>query len=272
MLNLGLSVSEPWYLLSWDSMENLVHLSNRWLRLPVRAFQVLLAALLPGKVRAGPFKGVVFPKNWIGSALLPKLIGTYEQEISGKLKDLILDSRVDAFVDIGCAGGYYLAVAASLRKDLELYGVDSSSEVVDTLAEVSSIYGRVIDFKNKFAGVEDVLAACRRHRHPLFVVDIEGGEFELFRNLKSLDLEISQAVFVIEVHEYLDPSWRESLGFLEASHLVRITPFGGYYLHELGGGVGRMLGFLMRHELRHPKTSYLIAIPKDMSSLYGAAR
>lgn len=252
-------------------MKNIVHLSNPWLRLPVRAFQIVLSAFLPGKVRGGAFEGVLFPKNWIGSALLPKLMGTYEREISKDLKELILDAKIDALIDVGCAGGYYLAVAAYLRKDLQLYGVDASSKVSDTIGEVSSIYGRKIEFKKKFADAEDVLNACVCYRHPLFIVDIEGGEFALFEDLKSSGPLMSQAVFLVEVHEYLNPLWRESFEFLEKTHFVQVAEFGRYYLDEFEGFWERFFGILMRHELRHPKTAYLIARPKSMFGADSAA-
>jgi len=44
-----------------------------------------------GIVLDGPFKGMIYPKNEsFGSAFFPKILGTYEKEISSVIDDLLV--------------------------------------------------------------------------------------------------------------------------------------------------------------------------------------
>src|SRR6478672_6897407 len=74
-----------------------------------------LMKIAPGLVvQHGPFKGMKYPGvNSVGSALIPKLLGSYERELH-PLIDSICAGQYDQVVDIGCAEGYY-AVGLAMR-------------------------------------------------------------------------------------------------------------------------------------------------------------
>src|SRR5262245_38241665 len=69
----------------------------------------------PLKVLSGPFAGMPYIDHAFGSALLPKLLGTYEREASAALGKLC-ESKYDTVVDIGTAEGYYAVGLGRLVK------------------------------------------------------------------------------------------------------------------------------------------------------------
>ena len=53
----------------------------------------------------GPFKGMKYISESVGSCHMPKILGIYENEIYPILLNFLSNS--DLFVDIGAAEGYY---------------------------------------------------------------------------------------------------------------------------------------------------------------------
>lgn len=61
-------------------------------------------------VKSGPFAGLRYPSiTSYGSAIYPKLIGTYESELFCDINNLMKDTY-DSIIDIGFAEGYYLKI------------------------------------------------------------------------------------------------------------------------------------------------------------------
>jgi len=55
------------------------------------------------KVLNGPFKGMQYPSlNSTGSALFPKLLGSYERELHYEIEDMF-NKKFNKIIDIGCA-------------------------------------------------------------------------------------------------------------------------------------------------------------------------
>src|SRR5207248_3086872 len=65
-------------------------------------------------VAEGPFKGMQYGSvQSFGSALLPKLLGSYESKLHPVLEEMFVNDYT-TIVDIGCAEGYY-AVGLGLK-------------------------------------------------------------------------------------------------------------------------------------------------------------
>ena len=60
----------------------------------------------------GPFKGMKYISESVGSCHMPKILGIYENEIYPTLLNFLSNS--DLFVDIGAAEGYY-AVGSAIK-------------------------------------------------------------------------------------------------------------------------------------------------------------
>lgn len=66
-----------------------------------------------GSVYSGPFAGMRYISSAVGSWLIPKIIGCYEEELHSWVADLLLHDY-SAIVNIGCAEGYY-AIGFALK-------------------------------------------------------------------------------------------------------------------------------------------------------------
>jgi hypothetical protein len=65
----------------------------------------------------GPFKGMKYISESVGSCHMPKILGIYENEIYPTLLNFLSNS--DLFVDIGAGEGYY-AVGSAINQILML--------------------------------------------------------------------------------------------------------------------------------------------------------
>jgi len=74
-------------------------------------------------VRNGPFKGLVYPREAaLNRHIIPKLLGTYEQELHGVL-EIVSRRKYDCIIDVGSAEGYY-AVGLARLTGIPVYAFD----------------------------------------------------------------------------------------------------------------------------------------------------
>jgi hypothetical protein len=160
-------------------------------------------------VATGPFQGLRYPRlRSVGSALLPKLLGSYESELHPAL-EMLLTRNYNAVVDIGCAEGYY-AVGLGLRlKEAEIYAFDTDPRGREACAEMARLNG--VDGRIHIGSLCDVnvLRSLPLGPKALIVADCEGYEKALFSD------EISEVLarhdLVVEVHDFIDISISEHL-------------------------------------------------------------
>jgi len=74
-------------------------------------------------VQNGHFKGMKYIKRSSGSALLPKILGSYEEPIQGWIREVIEDKNYENILDIGCAEGYYACGFAMVRQEVAQFDV-----------------------------------------------------------------------------------------------------------------------------------------------------
>lgn len=160
----------------------------------------LLQRLGPDLIVAnGPFEGMKYPSaESHGSKLLPKLLGTYESELSGYFESW-RNTPFHTIVDIGCAEGYYAVGLARL--------FPQSSIVAFDIADVARRLTKEMAELNHVAHRMQVRKECNREEllrmnldnGGLIVSDCEGYELELF------DAEVADHLrhchVVIEMHD-----------------------------------------------------------------------
>jgi hypothetical protein len=172
-------------------------------------------------VQSGPFKGMKYPKaESFGSALAPKLTGSYECELHDYF-ELIYSNDYSSIVDIGCAEGYYAVGFAMRFPQAYVYAFDTNTDATMQCQEMARLNG----VSNRFT-VGDFcdsrfLAQLAEHRKCLIICDIEGGEKDLFSD----DL-ISHLRFhdlLIETHDLFLPGISETLQQrFSKTHLIKI--------------------------------------------------
>src|SRR5450432_1298867 len=89
-------------------------------------------------VQNGPFAGMKYIPQSNGSALIPKLTGTYEQELHGIIEE-VSQRKYHTLVDVGCAEGYYLVGLALRLPNLHVHGFDLNAEALKNCQRLATI-------------------------------------------------------------------------------------------------------------------------------------
>lgn len=166
-----------------------------------------LIAARGSRVMSGPFAGMAYLDSARSSALLPKLLGTYEDELHAVLEQM-LSHGYDTVVDIGSAEGYY-AVGLALRlphSRVFAYDIDPIAlRKCEELAELNGVAQR-ITFHSRFetARMKDIRAG-----RTLVVCDVDGYELELFAERNSPFW--AEADLLVELHDFIGKPCRQTV-------------------------------------------------------------
>jgi hypothetical protein len=162
-------------LLRLASEEREIYLHDRG----VRQISDKVAARLGSRVLAGPFAGLVYPTfTSAGSALFPKILGSYEQELQPLIESLI-GRAYSTVVDIGAAEGYYAVGIAKRLPRSTVYAFEADprgAAQLTALAAANGVADRVI--ARGLCTVADLTALDLKGR-PLIISDCEGAEVML---------------------------------------------------------------------------------------------
>lgn len=163
---------------------------------------VYLERLQSREVVCGPFKGLKYARfESAGSTILPKLIGSYEHEISTVL-DEIIGFSYDTILNIGCAEGYYAVGLALKCAGARVYGYDIDGKARDLCLEMARLNG--VDDRLSVHSVctDGMLADFRFVGKSLIICDCEGAEMALFteNNISN----ISNCDLLIETHDFVN--------------------------------------------------------------------
>ncbi len=183
----------------------------------VSAVDRIVQRNLPLTVRKGPFRGMKLLSGSCGSVWTPKLLGSYESELSPLIEEAIIRCP-DVFIDLGCAEGYF-AIGFALRLPAaKIIAADINPlarRQVRALAERNAVSKRL-----KLLGwmsPRRLEAELVRASSPVLWCDIEGGEAGLLDPLRVPSLR--KAWILVEDHSHLGGvSEREFCARFENSH------------------------------------------------------
>ncbi len=170
---------------------------------PPLDFREALNRIAPDRVvRQGPFAGMRYVADRsVGSALMPKLLGSYERELHG-LIEAACSRSYDAVVDIGCAEGYYAVGFARRLPNSQVYAYDLKKEARDlcrAMAEGNDVADRVhIETRCD----PEALLKLPLGQRALIVSDCEGFEKELFT--PTVAAALADHDLLIEIHDFID--------------------------------------------------------------------
>jgi hypothetical protein len=161
----------------------------------------LLSEEAERKVQSGPFQGMRYVSEATGSALLPKLVGSYEDELHSLFENAILKTRYDVIVDVGCAEGYY-AVGLALRLPaVPIYAYDIDGYARHLCRQMAR--------RNRVEARIHLRGACSPqelnrvlHGRALIICDCEGYERSLLAPEQVAALR--QADVLVELHDFMD--------------------------------------------------------------------
>ena len=152
----------------------------------------------------GPFAGMRYPAaRAAGSALIPKILGSYERELHPVIERLVHTTYSD-IVDIGCAEGWY-AIGLAMRLPgvwVHAFDTDEQARVLcRAMAEANGVADRV---QIRSHCSEQALLTLALGPRALVVSDCEGYEAELFT--PEVARRLARHDLLIEVHDRVDPA------------------------------------------------------------------
>jgi hypothetical protein len=173
-------------------------------------------------VQAGPFAGMRYLNESVGSVFIPKLLGCYEEELHPHFA-LALQNPPQVIVDVGCAEGYY-SVGLALRTppSTQVFAYDTDAvarQSCHQLAAMNAVEQRVQ--VGAFCSPEALRKVLRGVAW--VVCDCEGYELELLDPLQVPALEVS--FIVVELHDLARPGITPTLmkRFASSHHIQLIS-------------------------------------------------
>jgi hypothetical protein len=129
------------------------------------------------RVLDGPFAGMEYAIAAVGSAYIPKLVGSYEAELHAVLASAI-ERGYRTIVDIGCAEGYYAVGLAVKLPSARIYAFDSDSRAQQLCHQMAHA-NRVVDRVEVSGECTPEQLARLPLEGALVICDVEGYEIEL---------------------------------------------------------------------------------------------
>ena len=157
------------------------------------------------KILYGPYSGtkILSSYGWSNIDFCPKYLGSYEYQVQKKIIDLNKKKKFDYFIDLGAAEGYH--IISLLKKKFFKQGLafeisKKSREILKKNAQINKLNNRIRIYKD--ANLSSLKNALRNfnHRRLLFLIDIEGQEYDLFD--KDFCKIFSKGTFIIEEHPF----------------------------------------------------------------------
>ncbi len=149
---------------------------------------------------AGPFAGLQYPVSAVGSALGPKLLGSYEKELHEVIDDII-DHQYTTIIDIGAAEGYYAVGLLKRIPQAKLIAFEQAESGRESLHHLAKINGVADRLKVEGHCAIDQLAQTKLNDDSLIICDVEGAEIELLDPTKARNLH--QADILVELHQHI---------------------------------------------------------------------
>lgn len=168
-------------------------------------------------VKHGPFKGMRYPRpESVGSSILPKLLGSYEQEIAPLMERLCCE-QFSEVVDIGCAEGYYAVGLAMRIADVKVFAFDTDYDARRSCREMAALNNVT---ERMYVGAmcdTTKLLSLPLTAKALILSDCEGYEKLLF-TVENSDF-LAKHELLIEVHDFIDPTISDHLRMaLQSTH------------------------------------------------------
>jgi hypothetical protein len=166
-----------------------------------RRVERLVARQYGSRVAAGPFAGMLYLDRASGSVLAPKLLGSYEAEISNWIKTILARSY-PRIIDIGSAEGYYAVGFARQIPKVRIFAFDSDPAAQAACRELAVLNG--VMERLEVLGFCDQSALGQVLCPGAFIVcDCEGAEEDLLD--PSTLHELENCDLLVETHDFARP-------------------------------------------------------------------
>jgi hypothetical protein len=174
------------------------------------------------QVLQGPFAGMRYVDDSVGSAYIPKLLGLYERELSHCV-DAIEALQPEQIIDIGAGEGYYAVGLARRNPAAHMLAFELQSAGRSAIAEHARLNNveKQIEIRGEctVSALRDALPSSRQS---VVVCDVEGAESQLMD--PTTVPALSNATILVELHEFVVPGITDELKkrFSSSHHIEHI--------------------------------------------------
>lgn len=154
-----------------------------------------------GRVAGGPFAGMRYIRNSVGSAYVPKLLGMYERELNSAIEEACAVD-VPLIIDIGAAEGYYAVGLAMRNLKARVIAFEMEEKGRAALGKMTLLNG--VDDRVEIRGkceVADLRSALAGADRALVVCDAEGYEEVLLQPNEVP--ELASTYVLAEMHDFI---------------------------------------------------------------------
>lgn len=183
---------------AWFPVRSVYH---AWVERACAVWHRRLVRRIGGRVLSGPFRGMRYVHEAVGSSYLPKLLGTYELELH-PVVDKLRGMGFGLVVDVGAAEGYYAVGAALLWPSARVVAFEAEATGRLLCGELAARNGararvEVLGFADlrSFGGVLDRAGGAPT----LVIMDVEGAEVALLDPAATPAL--ARATILVECHD-----------------------------------------------------------------------
>ena len=153
------------------------------------------------RVLSGPFTGMAYVTQARGSALMPKLLGSYEEELHEVIEKIVATDYAGV-IDIGCAEGYYANGLAMRMPSTRIYAFDTDLSAQALCAEMARL--NAVEARVSVSGecrTDDLNTLIKKRT--LIICDCEGFESEILR--PDLVPAMARTDILVELHDHVQP-------------------------------------------------------------------
>lgn len=153
-------------------------------------------------VQTGPFAGMRMTEgvSWGNGDFTTKLLGCYEQEIVGALREAIA-ANPDMIVNVGCAEGFYAVGLARLVPSVPIFAFDAYPPALAICRETAALNG--VSERITLGGqctADQITALIAPAKRPFLLLDCEGNELSLL--MAPDPAAFAHATLLIECHDF----------------------------------------------------------------------
>jgi hypothetical protein len=179
---------------------------------PVQLHPAFLAqkqvnCLANGKVISGPFAGMKYIEGSVGSAYMPKILGTYELELHSIIQALC-SQNFTLIIDVGAAEGYYAVGMAMRNLSTRVIAFETEPKgqaLLKKMAELNNVADRLtIAGTCNTSSLRNILNSQNKC---LLIMDVEGAEKDLLN--PEIIPGMRRSEILLELHECVCPGITE---------------------------------------------------------------
>jgi len=214
----------------------------------------------------GPFKGMKYISESVGSCHMPKILGIYENEIYPTLLNFLSNS--DLFVEIGAAEGYYAVGSAIKYPNLNVIAFEmdkTGRQYISNLKKRNNVDN--VEIRKKFSDVDFFSIQKSAYNRITYLIDIEGEEINIFSKYHN---HFNNSYFIIEIHDRVSNEIESYLKrFYSNTHNTYIIPIKDKSISDLSIKIPTLLKLfknklIYKHllsEWREYEQSFLVCEP-----------